>query len=152
MKESIRLCSKCYTFTEEPLCGVCSDLSRDPSIICVVAEPKDVFTLEKASAFRGLYHVLGGVIDHIAGIAPSQLRIQELIDRIQVGGVTEVIIATNPDMEGDTTALFIKQSIAKTHPEIIVTKIARGLPMGGDIEFADEMTLGNALNYRQTME
>lgn len=149
VKESIRLCSDCHTFTEEERCHICRDSSRDRSIICVVAEPKDVFSLEKAGVFEGVYHVLGGVINHSEGVSPEMLRISELVGRLQDGAVQEVVLGLNPDMEGETTGLYIAQQL-KALP-VRVTKIARGLPVGGDIEYADEVTLGAALSARQQM-
>lgn len=152
VKNAIHLCRECYTFTEDELCAICADSNRNRSIICVVAEPKDVFSLDSTGQFDGVYHVLGGVIDHVAGIAPSMLRIQELTERVKNGSVQEVILATNPDMEGEATALYIKQVLQKEiSNDVLVTKIARGLPVGGDIEFADEMTLGSALTGRRNM-
>ncbi|MFC1598284.1 recombination mediator RecR [Patescibacteria group bacterium] len=146
-KDAVRLCTECYTFAEEERCAVCVDSGRDRATICVVAEPKDVIALEKATAHEGVYHVLGGVIDHAAGVGPDQLRVDELLARIDANSVTEVIIATNPDMEGETTALYLAQQL-KDKP-VTVTKIARGLPVGADLEFADEVTLGSALQDRR---
>lgn len=119
-------------------------------MLCVVAEPRDVMAMEDTAEYRGLYHVLGGVITPADGIGPDQLHIAELVERIQQLNVTEVIVATNPDMEGETTALFIAQQLAPLH--ITITKIARGLPVGGNIEFADSVTLTTALRGRQKME
>lgn len=147
VKDSIQTCSECYTYTEENRCSICTDPSRNKELICVVAEPKDVIAIEKTSQFDGLYHVLGGVINHVAGVGPEELRVQELLKRIDSNGVQEIIIATNPDMEGETTSLYIAQSIGKR--PVTITRIARGLPMGANIEFADEVTLGNALTGRR---
>ncbi len=145
--EAIQICTECYTFSEEPRCGICTNNDRNKKIVCVVAEPKDVMAFEKTGAYNGVYHVLGGVIDHSHGIGPQDLRIQELIQRVEISGITEVILGTNPDMEGETTALFITQELKK-QSNIQITKIARGLPIGGNIEFADEVTLTNALAGR----
>lgn len=149
VKDAIRLCNSCYTFSEEPICSICADNYRRKELICVVAEPKDVFAVEKTGEYNGLYHVLGGVINHADGIGPEMLRINELRTRVQRDAVQEVILATNPDMEGETTALYISQQLKEL--PVTVTKIARGLPMGGDIEYADEVTLGNALTGRRQM-
>lgn len=150
LKEKIRLCSECATYTEQVMCSLCSDPQRNHTLMCVVAEPKDVMAIEQTSQFDGVYHVLGGVIDHVEGMGPEQLRIPALLDRIERHNVTEVILATNPDMEGETTALYIAEKL-KGKP-IRVTRIARGLPVGGVIEFADEITLANAMRGRRTME
>lgn len=149
VRDKIKRCTICSTYTEEDTCTICSDPQRDQTLICVVAEPRDVIALEKTGEFRGLYHVLGGVIDHANGVGPAQLRIDELVTRTESGGVSEVIVATNPDMEGETTALYIAQQLKKTG--VSVTRIARGLPIGANIEFADEVTLGNALSGRREM-
>lgn len=150
LKESIQLCMECYTYTEKPLCAICANTERDHQLVCVVAEPKDVIAVEKTHEFGGVYHVLGGVIDHIIGMGPQELRINELAERVQQKGVSEVIVATNPDMEGETTALLIAKKL-EPFP-VVVTRIARGLPVGADIEFADEVTLGNALTGRRSMK
>lgn len=152
LKDSITLCDQCFTFTEDRRCVICRDSSRNPSIICVVAEPKDVFSIENTGQFDGLYHVLGGVIDHVAGMSPSMLRISELVERIERTPVTEVVLATNPDMEGETTALYVKRELQKKQPDLRVTKIARGLPVGADIEYADEVTLSSAFVGRRSMD
>lgn len=151
LKDSIRTCEQCYTYTENdgPRCEICEHPARDTEVICVVAEPKNVIAIEKTTQFNGLYHVLGGLIHHADGIGPAELRIDELIARVAEGSVSEVIIATNPTMEGETTALYIAQQLEPHNVQ--VTKIARGLPVGGDIEFADEVTLGGAIEARQTM-
>lgn len=148
VRDNIKRCSICSTYTEEDTCTICSDPGRDRSVICVVAEPRDVIALEKTGEFRGLYHVLGGVIDHANGVGPAQLRMDELVERT-TDGITEVIIATNPDMEGETTALYIAHQLKPNG--VRVTRIARGLPIGANIEFADEVTLGNALSGRREM-
>lgn len=150
VKTNITLCRECFTYAEGELCSICSDSTRSRQVICVVAEPKDVMAFETAASFDGVYHVLGGTIDHTQGIGPEQLRIEELVLRVQKSLASEVILATNPDMEGDTTALYIAQQLADT--PVTLTKIARGLPMGADIQFADEVTLGNALSERQNFE
>ncbi|MFH1426169.1 MAG: recombination mediator RecR [Candidatus Kerfeldbacteria bacterium] len=150
IKESIRLCRDCFTYTEDEICSVCSDTGRDRSIVCVVAEPKDVISVEKTGEHNGIYFVLGGLIDAAGGVAPEHLRISDLIECIDQNGITEIIIATNPTMEGETTALFIAEQL-KDKP-VTVSKIARGLPVGADIEFADEVTLGDALAGRRNIK
>ncbi len=149
IKENVQLCHHCYTFAEEDLCSICADSTRDKRMVCVVAEPKDVMAFENTDQFSGTYHVLGGVINASIGIGPQHLRVDELVARISADSVTEVIIGTNPDMEGETTALYIAQQLEPTG--VVVTKIARGLPTGANIEFADESTLGNALAGRRSI-
>lgn len=149
VRDKIKRCRICSTYTEDETCSICIDPKRNTGIICVVAAPRDVIALEKTGEFKGLYHVLGGVIDHSNGVGPAQLRIDELIERVRNGNVEEVIVATNPDMEGETTALYIAQQLKKTTAQ--VTRIARGLPIGANIEFADEVTLSNALSGRRNM-
>lgn len=150
LKETIRTCKRCYTYTEYELCEICSDASRNTGIICVVAEPRDVIAIEKTGEVKGVYHVLGGVINQVEGIGIDQLRIPELLARVSAEQVSEVIIATNPDMEGETTAMYVAKELEPL--SIAVTKIARGLPIGGDIEFADELTLGSAIQARQAIK
>jgi len=150
VKEAVSPCTNCYTYAEGGLCAICSDPMRKKDVICVVAEPKDVMAFEKAASFDGVYHVLGGLINHTEGVGPEQLRIAQLQKRIETQDVREVILGTNPDMEGDTTALYIAQQLKEMN--VIITKIARGLPVGADIQFADEVTLGNALTERQAFQ
>jgi recombination protein RecR len=147
LKKNIRFCSVCCNFTDSDICSVCNDSSRDKSIICVVGEPLDVVALEKSGSFKGLYHVLGGVISPIDGIGPDDLFIAQLIDRLKNDNVAEVIIATNPNLEGEATALYIQKLIQPLNVKI--TRIARGLPVGGDLEYADEITLSRALEGRR---
>jgi len=147
VRDTVRYCNECYTFTESDQCVICSNPQRNTQLLCVVAEAKDVIALEKTGQWTGLYHVLGGVIDQTIGMGPEQLRITELLQRIDRNGATEVILATNPDAEGDITALYISKLLQEK--PVTVTRIARGLPMGADIDFADEVTLGNALERRQ---
>lgn len=143
----VRRCSVCGDLTDEEVCPVCRDDSRDRSIICVVEEPRDVAALERTRQFRGLYHVLHGAIAPLDGVGPEQIRVGELLARVQAGGVVEVVLATNPDVEGDATALFLAGLLAPLG--IRVTRLARGLPVGGDLEYADEVTLGKALEGRR---
>ena len=147
-KEKIHLCPICKNLTDKDVCSVCSDLSRDRSIICVVEDPKDVVSFEKVREFKGMYHVLHGEISPINGITPDKLYIRELIERIGTGDeVKELIIATNPTVEGETTAMYIAK-IAKTLG-VKVTRLAYGMPVGGDLEYADEVTLFRALEGRR---
>jgi len=149
VKRSIHFCSQCFNFAEADLCAVCADPERDSSKICVVEEPRDLAAIERTSEFRGLYHVLHGAISPIDGIGPEQLRVRELIERLGSEQVTEVVVATNPNVEGETTALYLARLIKPLG--IRVTRIASGLPVGGDLEFADEVTLGRALEARRDM-
>ena len=149
VKHSIRFCARCFNFAEADLCEICADPQRDVSAICVVEEPRDVVAIERTGEFRGTYHVLQGAISPIDGIGPEQLRVRELLDRMSAGDVTEVILATNPNVEGETTALYVARLLKPLG--IRVTRIASGLPVGGDLEYADEVTLGRALEARREM-
>jgi recombination protein RecR len=149
VKRTIHFCSVCFNFAEGDLCEVCADASRDRTKICVVEEPRDLVALDRTGEFRGTYHVLQGAISPIDGIGPDRLRVRELIDRLASGEVTEVVIATNPNVEGETTALYLARLIKPLG--IKVTRIASGLPVGGDLEYADEVTLGRALEARREM-
>jgi recombination protein RecR len=147
VKEKVRFCDRCFNVSEDPLCAVCQDPRRDQAIICVVEEPKDVIALERTREFRGLYHVLGGAIDPIGGVGPDQLHIRELVKRLGAEPVTEVILATNPNIEGEATATYLARALKAL--EIPVTRLASGLPVGGDLEYADEVTLSRALEARR---
>jgi recombination protein RecR len=149
VKRTIHFCPQCFNFAEGDLCNVCADSQRDRSAICVVEEPRDLVAVDRTGEFRGTYHVLQGAISPMDGIGPERLRIRELIDRLAPGEVTEVVIATNPNVEGETTALYLARLIKPLG--IKVTRIASGLPVGGDLEFADEVTLGRALEGRREM-
>lgn len=149
VKEAIHFCPRCYNFAEQDLCEVCADSRRDVSKICVVEEPRDVTAIERTGEYSGLYHVLHGVISPLDGIGPEQLRIVELIERLSDSAISEVVIATNPNVEGETTAVYLARTIKPL--SIRVTRIASGLPVGGDLEFADEVTLGRALEARREM-
>lgn len=149
VKRQIHFCSRCFNFASEDLCEFCADARRDTSKICVVEEPRDVVAVERTGEYRGMYHVLQGAISPIDGIGPEQLRVRELIDRLADGTVTEVVVATNPNVEGETTALYLARLIKPLG--VRVTRIASGLPVGGDLEFADEVTLGRALEARREM-
>ena len=149
VKRAISFCERCFNFAENDLCEICADPTRDQSLICVVEEPRDVVAVERTGEFRGTYHVLQGAISPMDGIGPEQLRVRELIDRLGTEGVSEIILATDPNVEGETTALYIAR-LAKPLG-LRVTRIASGLPVGGDLEYADEVTLGRALEARREM-
>jgi recombination protein RecR len=146
VKEKVRHCSLCFNITEDDPCTTCKDEKRDRSIICVVEEANDVAALEKTNQFKGLYHVLGGVISPLDGVGPDDLKVKELLSRLKSGSVKEVIIATNPSTEGEATAVYLSRLIKPLG--VRVTRIARGLPAGGDLEYADQTTLANALEGR----
>ncbi len=147
MHTGVHRCQTCYNLAESSECEVCGSNQRDRSIVAVVEEPLDVVALEKTGAFKGLYHVLGGVISPLDGIGPDQLTIKPLLARIEKEGIKEVIIATNPVTEGEATAMYIRKQLENT--SVTVTRLARGLPVGGDLEYADQITLGRALQGRQ---
>jgi recombination protein RecR len=147
VKEKVRFCVVCGNVSEDETCRICRDARRDPSILCVVEEPKDVLAIEKTREFRGRYHVLGGAISPIDGVGPDDLRIRELLARLADGTVTEVILATDPNLEGEATATYLARMIAPL--EIAVSRLASGLPVGGDLEYADEVTLGRAFEGRR---
>lgn len=149
LKERTRLCSVCYNITEDDPCPVCDDQSRDVSLLCVVEEPLDVLAVERSRAYNGRYHVLHGAISPVEGIGPEDLRINELLKRVQAGGFKEVILATNPTLEGESTALYIQRRLAGQ--PVKLTRLARGLPVGGDLEYTDEITLGRAVEGRQAL-
>ena len=149
VKEKIIFCSQCQNLTDIDPCSVCTDSRRDRGQICVVEEPLDVLALERTHCYRGLYHVLQGVISPINGVGPEDLKLKELVPRLNDGSVKEVIIATNPTVEGEATAMYIRRYIAPLG--IRVTHLARGLPVGGDIEYADELTLSRAFQGRQEL-
>ena len=148
-KERIRFCRECFGVSEGELCKLCADPSRDADTICVVEEPKDVSVLERSGGIHGRYHVLGGAISPMQGIGPDDLRVRELIDRTQRNGVTEVILAMNPNLEGNATAMYVAGLLKPLG--VRVTRLASGLPVGGDLEYADEVTLGQALEGRRDM-
>jgi recombination protein RecR len=148
-KERVQFCKECFSVSEGELCRICRDPSRDPTVICVVEESKDQAAVEKAAVIRGRYHVLGGAISPLEGIGPDDLRVQELLDRVSRNGVHEVILATNPNLEGNATAMYVAGLLKPLG--ITVTRLASGLPVGGDLEYADEVTLGQALEGRREM-
>jgi len=149
VKDRVRLCSACFSITEEDPCQICSDDRRDAKTICVVAEAKDIYALERTSAYKGQYHVLGGLISPMDGIGPAQLRVKELIDRIGAQTPHEIIIATNPNAEGEATALYLSRLL--TPLGVSVTRLAYGLPIGGDLDYADEVTLAKAIEGRRAL-
>lgn len=149
MRQQVRLCSRCFNVTGEEECGICRDLRRDTTMVCVVERAQDIPVLERTQEFGGRYHVLGGAISPIEGIGPEQLRIHELVGRIDAEGIGEVIVATNPTVEGDTTALYLARLLKPLG--VTVTRLASGLPVGGDLDYADEITLGRALAGRKAL-
>jgi recombination protein RecR len=150
VKAQIGLCEICFNLADGPRCRICQDERRDPAVICVVEEFQDVIPIERTHEFRGRYHVLQGAISPIEGIGPEQLRVKELVRRVGEEGVTEVILATNPNIEGEATAMYLAKLLKPLG--IRVTRIASGLPVGGDLEYADEVTLGRALEGRRDVE
>jgi len=155
VKERVAFCSRCFNVAEVPPdgeaeCGICLDPQRDPTVLCVVEEPRDIVAVEKTREFRGRYHVLQGAVSPIEGIGPEQLRVRELLARLDPEGVVEVILCTNPNIEGEATAMYLARLLGPLGPR--VTRIASGLPVGGDLEYADELTLGRALSGRRNVE
>jgi recombination protein RecR len=149
MKEKVGLCEECFNLAEGPLCRICADQDRDRATICVVEEPGDVIPIERTHEYRGLYHVLGGALSPIDGIDAEDLKIAELLRRVGDGGVTEVVLATNPTTTGEATAMHIAEGL---RGRVVVTRLASGLPVGADLEHADEVTLGKALAGRRTLD
>jgi len=150
VKERVTLCSICQNVTESDPCRVCSSDSRDRAIICVVEEPLDILAIERSGSYRGMYHVLHGAISPMDGIGPEDLKIGELLARLRRGEVTEVILATNPNLEGEATSMYLSRLLSPLG--VRVTRLARGLPVGGDLEYADDVTLAKALEGRQEMD
>jgi recombination protein RecR len=146
LKTKLRLCARCFNISEEELCPICQSAKRDDSVICVVEEASDVIAIEKSNEYYGIYHVIGGVLSPLSGIGPDTLKIKELLKRFESENIKEIILALNPDTEGETTALYLAKLIKPLG--IKVTRIARGLPIGGDLEFADEATIGRAVSGR----
>ncbi|HEX5194234.1 MAG TPA: recombination mediator RecR [Solirubrobacteraceae bacterium] len=151
VKERIGLCEVCFNLADGPRCRICTDERRDDELICVVEEPSDVISIERTHEFSGRYHVLGGALSPIDGIDPEDLRIAELYERAAAGTVREVVIATNPTTTGEATALHIAAGLRERHPEMSVTRLASGLPVGADLEYADELTLGRAFAGRRAV-
>jgi recombination protein RecR len=149
-KARVRFCERCWNIAEGELCPICLDDRRDPTLLCVVEESRDIVALERTGEFKGRYHVLLGAMNPLEGIGPEQLKIKELFARLEPEGVREVILCTNPNTEGEVTAMYIARML-KPFPDLTVTRIASGLPVGGDLEYADELTLGRALEGRRAM-
>ncbi len=149
VKETVHFCKQCFNYAEDDLCQFCKDSERDASLICVVSEPRDVLAIEKTGEFSGLYHVLGGAISPIDGIGPDDLTIKDLLGRLATDEVKEVLLATNPNVEGETTAIYLSKIIKPLG--VRCTRLASGLPVGGDLEFADEVTLGRAIESRREL-
>jgi recombination protein RecR len=146
----VRFCRRCFNVCEGDECGICSDPRRDPAVVCVVEDPRDVVAVEKTQEFRGRYHVLHGAISPIEGVGPDQLRVKELLARLEPEGVEEVILCTNPTIEGEATAMYLARLLKPLG--VRATRIASGLPVGGDLEYADELTLGRALEGRRQLD
>jgi recombination protein RecR len=150
VKEHTTLCPRCFNVAEGDLCSVCSDARRDADVLCVVEDPRDIVAVEKTQEFRGRYHVLHGALNPIEGIGPDQLRVRELVARLEDEGITEIILCTNPNLEGEATAMYLARLFKPF--DLKVTRIASGLPVGGDLEYADELTLGRALEGRRVLD
>ena len=151
VKERIGLCEVCFNLADEPRCGICRDERRDASLICVVEEPGDVIPIERTHEYRGRYHVLGGALSPIDGIDPEDLKLAELYARVRNGAISEVVLATNSTTTGEATALHIAAALRESAPDVVVTRLASGLPVGADLEYADEVTLGKALVGRRAL-
>jgi recombination protein RecR len=151
VKERTTLCARCFNVAEGgALCGVCDDPQREEAVLCVVEDPRDIVAVERTGQFHGRYHVLGGALNPLEGIGPEQLKVRELLARIDEGQIREVIVCTNPNLEGEATAMYVARLL--TPLGVIVSRLASGLPVGGDLEYADELTLGRALEGRRTLE
>jgi recombination protein RecR len=150
VKDRTKLCSNCFNIGVSELCAICADPRRDTSVVCVVEDPRDIVAVERTREYAGRYHVLGGALNPLEGVGPDQLRIRELLARIERDEVREVILCTNPNLEGDTTAMYLARLLKPLG--ITVTRIASGLPVGGDLEYADELTLGRALEGRREVD
>jgi len=148
LKDKIHFCAQCFNFTDEELCVFCRDARRDFSLICVVEEPSDIIPIEKGGEYRGLYHVLGGALSPLDGVDPEHLRIRELVARVEAGGVTEVIMATNPNTTGESTSMYVADLL---RGQVKVTRLASGLPVGADLEYADEATVSRAMMGRREL-
>jgi recombination protein RecR len=149
LSDKVRPCSRCFNLTEEELCAICRDPRRDAALLCAVEDAADIGAIERAGEFRGQYHVLGGRLSPLDGITPDDLTIRQLVNRVEQGDVREVILATNPSLEGEATALYVQRQLAPL--SVTVTRIARGLPVGGDLEYADGVTIAQALSARRAM-
>ena len=149
LRSKVRFCRSCGSITEDEECAICKDSGRNRALVCVVEEPPDVLVMEKTRQYNGLYHVLHGVLSPVDGVGPDQLNLARFVERVQSNAITEVIVATNPTIEGDTTALYIAKALESV--ECTVTRLARGLPMGGTLEFADDVTIARALERREPL-
>jgi recombination protein RecR len=147
--ERVRTCERCFNLTEDPVCSICRDARREPALICAVEEAADIGAIERAGEFRGVYHVLGGRLSPLDGVGPADLTVSQLVARVAAGQVREVILATNPSLEGEATALYVQRQLAG-YP-LTVSRIARGIPVGGDLEYADGVTIAQALSARREM-
>lgn len=156
LSDRVRPCERCFNLTEDPLCSICRDPRRDESLVCVVEEPSDIGAIERAGEFRGVYHVLGGRLAPLDGVGPEDLNVVALVGRVSNGSVREVIVATNPSLEGEATAVYVQRELMRIatddgHRTLVVTRIARGLPVGGDLEYADGASIAQALAARRAM-
>lgn len=149
LSDRVKTCERCFNLTEDEVCAICRDPRRDQSVLCVVEEPSDIGAIERAGGFRGVYHVLGGRLAPLDGVGPEDLTVVALVERASNGSVREVIVATNPSLEGEATAVYVQRELAVT--SVSVTRIARGLPMGGDLEYADGASIAQALAARRAM-
>jgi recombination protein RecR len=150
VKDKIKLCDLCFNVAEGQFCAICADTRRDRSLVCVVEDPRDIVAVERTREFNGTYHVLGGALNPIDGVGPDQLRVRDLLARLEPQGIVEVIVCTNPNLEGEATAMYLARLLGPLG--VKVTRIASGLPVGGDLEYADELTLGRALVGRREMQ
>lgn len=149
MKEKVKFCSQCYSLTEEDICHICRDQSRDRKKICIVEEVSDVIIVEKTGEYKGLYHILGGLLSPIENVGPDEIRVPRLLERVKANNIEEVIIAVNPTVEGESTAMYLKKILVPLG--VKVTKLASGIPVGGDLEYADEITIGRAISDRREL-
>jgi recombination protein RecR len=149
LKKGMVFCSVCHNMVEADPCATCTDPHRDRSIICVVEEPLDALAIDRTNQFKGVFHILGGVLNPLEGIGPEDLKINSLLQRVENQEIKEIIIATNPSLEGETTAMYLSKTLKQKYPQVKITRIARGLPMGGDLEYADDITLTRALEGRR---
>ncbi len=149
LKTKIKTCNICYNFSEVSPCSICSDQKRDKKVICIVAKPQDIHPIESTHKFNGVYHILGGLIDNLAGVTPDKLNIKQLEERLKANQVEELILAFNPDIQGEATTIYLQKILKPLN--IKITRLGRGLPMGADLEYADEITLSNALEYRNEL-
>jgi recombination protein RecR len=150
LTERVRTCERCFNLTEAPVCAVCADQRRDAGLICVVEEASDIAAVERTAEYRGMYHVLGGRLSPLDGVGPDDLTVAELVARVAAGGIREVIVATNPKLEGEATALYVQEQLSGQN--VIVSRIARGMPVGGDLEYADGVTIAQAISARRAMK